>query len=132
MTIEDYIKMSHKMPLVLYDVMDDEEEKTHVKQTVFCKKVKPIDLEDWIANMETCSYDFDAEPKPNTAIHGPQGHKNEYDGNKFDSLWEAAFYIWKKEVKVVKCDKNFEIDFREIEQLEKSPFREIKVEMIQG
>ena len=34
--------------------------------------------------------------------------------------------------KVVKCDKNFEIDFREIEQLEKSPFREIKVEMIQG
>ena len=33
---------------------------------------------------------------------------------------------------VVKCENTFEIDFRKIEQLADSPFREIKVEMTQG
>ena len=33
---------------------------------------------------------------------------------------------------VVKCENKFEIDFRKIEQLADSPFREIKVEMTQG
>lgn len=33
---------------------------------------------------------------------------------------------------VVKCENNYEIDFRKIEQLADTPFREIRVEMIQG
>ena len=33
---------------------------------------------------------------------------------------------------VIKCENKFEIDFKKIEQLADSQFREIKVEMIQG
>ena len=105
MELKEYIEKLHKFPLIENDreILDSDLKiplrditSHHVSKEDYLVYEKDMD----------CIPDYDIEPKANTAIHGPQGKKGSYDGIKFDSVWEYAYYRWKKDVKGEYVERN--------------------------
>lgn len=96
--IKDYIVITHKIPLILDDPNQDDEELKFMKQRPNSSyKVENKELDNFERSFDEV-YNFDSDLKGNTATHGPQGHKGTYDSIKFDSVWEYAYYRWSKEI----------------------------------
>lgn len=96
--IKDYIVITHKVPLILDDPNQDDEELKFMKQRPNSSyKVENKELDNFERSFDEV-YNFDSELKSNTATRGPQGHKGTYDSIKFDSVWEYAYYRWSKEI----------------------------------
>ena len=96
--IKDYIVITHKMPLILDDVNQDDDELKFMKQRPTASyKVENKGLDSFERSFDEI-YNFDTDLKNNTAIRGPQGRKGIYDSIKFDSIWEYAYYRWSKEL----------------------------------
>lgn len=76
-----------------------------IQRTHKCKPVTVDEMEETIEENGKLHYIDQAK---NAAItsKGPQGVKGTARGDKFDSYWEFAFYIWKKDIKGEYCERN--------------------------
>jgi hypothetical protein len=100
--INDYKKRLKKMPLIICDLEEEKGDLVELKRRPSSARAfSLVELEREINSYDTCA-NFDLEPFPNTAIHGPQGQKCvSSDYVEFDSKWEAIFYFYEK---LVSCD----------------------------
>lgn len=110
MTIKDYIKFTHKFPLIDDDIeiLEDIGVKGLGKPPLRGFNTPHVDVGEYdtfVSSMNS-EANFDIEPMANTPIHGPQGKKGSFDGVKFDSIWEYAYYRYKKDVKGEYIEKN--------------------------
>lgn len=110
MNINEHIKYTHKFPII--DSDDDIYNEWDVgnipKPSLRCftsSHVDTLELDSYFKSMNS-EPNFDIELSPNSAIHRPQGKKGSYDGIKFDSIWEYAYYRYTKEVKGEFIERN--------------------------
>lgn len=91
MTKEEYVKRYHKLPLILED---EEEGLVRLSKVAH---ITPLDEE-----AEVLAYGKLPKimvPNPVIGMRGPQGTKGYgSDGTKFDSIWEYAYYVYRKEL----------------------------------
>ena len=72
-----------------------------------CKPVTVKEMKDAIKDNGKLHYIDKAKATALTA-KGPQGIKGSARGADFDSYWEFAFYIWKRDIKGEYCERNIQ------------------------
>lgn len=93
---EVYFK-AKKIPRVIYPMDGGEDIKVEkIKGTFY---TIPEEIEEYQNSLENGILKNWDEPFQNTGIHGPQGQRGMYDGYKFDSIWEYAYYRWSKDIR---------------------------------
>lgn len=101
MNCKEYIMKAHHPFFISFD---DEETLQDIPASMNQKPdtsytVTKDDYSAWERSMDV-EPNFDVLPdgKNASGLRGPQGKKGYYDGVKFDSMWEYAFYRYHKEI----------------------------------
>ena len=100
---EIYFK-AKKIPIVIYPMEGGEDIKVEKQKGTFY--AIPEEMEQYQKSLEDGILKNWEEPFANTPLRGPQGQKGTYDGYKFDSIWEYAYYRWSKEIKGNLIERN--------------------------
>lgn len=97
-SIKDYLVVTHKIPLIVDDTNEEDEELRFLKQRVNNSYCVDTDALVEFEKSFDKDYNFDIDIKANAGIRGPQGKKGTYNSIKFDSVWEYAYFRWSKEL----------------------------------
>lgn len=63
------------------------------------------DIDDYVNNIDKLP-NLECFPNAAATPRGPQGKKGQYNGIKFDSLWEFGFYLYWTRVKGIPVERN--------------------------
>lgn len=89
---DEYVRRYHRLPLIL-----EEEEDEDLLDLTKSASISVYDENEAVKDLGRIPKVMD--PVANTGIRGPQGKKGfGPDGTKFDSVWEYAYYVYKKEL----------------------------------
>lgn len=99
MNCKDYLFITHHGFIISYDD-DDTLDEIDADMKQRGKETYTVTKEDYKAFERSINQepDFDQPLQSAGGTHGPQGHKGVWDGIKFDSKWEYAFYRYHKEI----------------------------------
>lgn len=97
MTPKDYIQKAHHGFMISYDDDLDEELVGLRQRSSNAYTVTKDDYKSFERSMDN-EPNFDCPQTTASGLRGPQGTKNTWDGETFDSKWEYAFYRYHKEV----------------------------------
>lgn len=104
MKIRDIYFKAKKTPIVIYPMDSGEDIIVEKQKGVFY--TTPEEVESYQKSLEDGVLKNWDEPFANAPLRGPQGQKGTFDGYKFDSIWEYAYYRWSKEIKGNLIERN--------------------------
>ena len=92
------MKINDLSKLLSADILKNSIENRHK-----CTLIDPLEIDNYIDKASAIP-----TVKVNNLIntHGPQGQKGTLEGEKFDSKWEAAVYVYYKHIKGIFIERN--------------------------
>ncbi len=104
MKVRDIYFKAKKIPFTIYPMEGGEDVIIEREKGIFY--TTPEAIEGYQISLSDGEQKNWEKPFANTPISGPQGQKGTYDGFKFDSVWEYAYYRWSKELKGNLIERN--------------------------